>query len=175
MMIDVLKAGHDVSLVGESLHSKISMNLLTRLIFSFFAATALAGSVPSQRDALNQQYLRVRPEYTAAVKSGNNQAFVASVASIQAFGRAIVAANAPAIAALRRGFYPPDVKSKQAQSTWDQKVDAAKASLLAANQSIAGFVAPTELSPEAVRSVDAYLTTLSKAIETHHAACLNIR
>jgi hypothetical protein len=156
-------------------YKKTSMNTLTRFFLSFVAAAAIAGSVPSQRDALNQQYLKVRPEYTAAVKSGNNQAFVASVASIQAFGQAIVAANAPAIAALRRGFYPPDVKSKQAQNTWDQKVDAAKASLLASNKSITGFVAPTELTPEAIRSVDAYLIALSKAIETHHAACLNIR
>lgn len=151
------------------------MNFISSCLCLLLYAVAFAGSVPSQRDALNQQYLRVRPEFTAAVKSGNPQAFIAAVASIQAFGQSIVAANTPAIAALRRGFYPPDVKSRQAQSTWDQKVEAAKASLLAANSSITSFRAPTEMSPESIRSVEAYMTTLSKAIEAHHAACLNIR
>ena len=151
------------------------MNILLRLLSIFATLAAFAGSVPSQRDSLNQQYLKVRPEYTAAVQSGNTQSFVAAVARLQGLGQSIIAANAPAIAALRRGVYPSDIKSKQAQSTWDQKMDAAKASLVAANKSISSFTAPAELTPESIRTVEAYMTTLSKAIEAHHAACLNIR
>jgi hypothetical protein len=151
------------------------MNVILRWLGIFLAAGALAGTVPSQRDALNQQYLRVRPDYTSAVKTGDKVMFIAAVARLQALGMSIIAANAPAISALRTGIYPPDVKSRQARSTWDQKIDATKATLLAANGSIMAFSAPSELTPESARSIEAYMMTLSKAIETHHAACLNIR
>ncbi len=42
-------------------------------------------------------------------------------------------------------------------------------------QALGAFILPTELSPESIRSVDRYIREIDQAIETHHAASLNIR
>lgn len=44
-----------------------------------------------------------------------------------------------------------------------------------ANREIAAFTAPPEMTPEGIRAVDALVRSIDKAIETHHAGCLNIR
>ncbi len=140
-----------------------------------FLATACAFAIPSQRDALLTAKREAQNAYTAAQRAKDKAQFLAAASRFQEVGQKVVAANQTAMASVRIGTYPPDVKSNQARQTWDKKMGDISRTLNSANQSLGNFILPTELSPESVRSVDRYIREIDQAIEAHHAACLNIR
>lgn len=138
-------------------------------------ATAGAFAIPSQREALNTAKREALNAYAAAQRAKDKAQFVAAASGLQAVGQKVIAANQAAASAIRPGTYPPDVKTAQARQSWNKKMADIQRSLGSANDSLGNFILPTELSPEAVRSVDRYVREIDQAIEAHHAACLNIR
>jgi hypothetical protein len=140
-------------------------------------ASATLFALPSQRDNLNAQYLKARSNFAAAQKSGKRDAIVGSFASIQEVGTAVIAANQTAIAATTPGSYtyPADIKSAAARQSYDLKMAKFNRTLRESNATLSAFVAPSDTDAAAIRSVDSYIGTLTKAIETHHNTSLNIR
>ena len=86
----------------------------------------------------------------------------------------MVSANNAALSAIKPG-YPIDIKSLQARQSWDKKMGDVRRTLSGANREITAFVVPSEMTPEGIRAVDALIRSIDKAIDAHHAACLNIR
>jgi hypothetical protein len=146
------------------------MRLLAVLLFS--TLTALA--IPSQRDALSAAKREAQGVFTAAQRGQDKVKFAEAVARLQEAAAKVAAANTAALGAIKPG-YPVDIKSTQARQTWDKKMGDIRKSLSSANQEMAAFTAPAEMTPEGVRAVDALIRSIDKAIEAHHAACLNIR
>ncbi len=138
-------------------------------------AAAGAFAIPSQRDALLTAKREAQNAYTAAQRAKDKAQFLAAASRFQEVGQKVVAANQTAMASVRIGTYPPDVKSTQARQTWDRKMGDIRRGLASANEALGNFILPTELSPESVRSVDRYIREIDQAIEVHHAASLNIR
>ena len=138
-------------------------------------ATVGACAIPSQRDALLTAKREAQNAYVAAQRAKDKAQFIAAANGFQAVGQKVVAANQAALASIRTGVYPTDVKSTQAKQTWDKKMSEIRRALNSANESLGAFILPTELSPESVRSVDRHIREIDQAIEAHHAACLNIR
>lgn len=145
-----------------------------RTLLALLLATATVAAIPSQRETLLAAKRETQNAYTAAQRAKDKAQFIAAAERLQEVGQKVVAANQAALSAIRPG-YPVDVKSKQAQQTWDKKIAEIRRSLAAANDSLGNFILPTELSPESVRSVDRYIREIDQAIEAHHAASLNIR
>ena len=137
------------------------------------AASAFA--IPSQRDALLTAKRAAQNDYTAAQRTKDKEKFIVAATRFQEVGQNVIRANQAALSSVRIGSYPPDVKSAQARQTWDKKMRDISRSLDSANEKLGNFILPTELTPEAIRSVDRYVREIDQAIEAHHAACLNIR
>ena len=146
-----------------------------RPLLLLLLATVGAFAIPSQRDALLTAKREAQNAYVAAQRAKDKAQFIAAANGFQAVGQKVIAANQAALASVRTGAYPTDVKSTQARQTWDRKMSEIKRALNSANESLGAFIPPTELSPESVRSVDRYIREIDQAIEAHHAACLNIR
>ncbi len=146
------------------------------LVLLLLAATTLC-AIPSQRDTLNAQYLKARGNYGTAQKAGKKDDLLASFAAIQEVGNAVIAANQTAITATTLGSYtyPADVKTLKARQSYDLKMANFNRTLRDSNATLSAFVAPTDTDAAAIRAVDSYINTLTKAIETHHATCQNIR
>ena len=150
------------------------MRMLTCLLL-VGTISLLGAQIPSQRDALQSQYLKARGNYTPTLKKGDQAAFNEGVAGLEAVAKAIIQANGPAISATSSRSYPSDIKSTQARNTWDEKMAMHNSALRSANQALSSFAAPSDMTPASIRTVDALINNISKAIATHHAACLNIR
>jgi hypothetical protein len=146
------------------------------LVLLLLAATTLC-AIPSQRDTLNAHYLKARGNYGTAQKAGKKDDLLASFAAIQEVGNAVIAANQTAITATTLGSYtyPADVKTLKARQSYDLKMANFNRTLRDSNATLSAFVAPTDTDADAIRAVDSYISTLTKAIETHHATCQNIR
>lgn len=149
---------------------------MRRLVLLLLAATTLL-AIPSQRDALNAQYLKARGNYGTAQKAGKKDDLLASFAAIQEVGNAVIAANQTAITATTLGSYtyPADIKTEKSRKSYDLKMANFNRTLRDSNATLSAFVAPTDTDAAAIRAVDSYISTLTKAIETHHATCQNIR
>ena len=137
-------------------------------------ATTCAFAIPSQRDVLLTAKREAQNAYTIAQRAKDKSQFIAAATGLQEVGLKVIAANQAAASAIKSS-YPADVKSNQARQSWDKKIADIRRALSSANDSLGNFILPTELSPESVRSVDRYIREIDKAIEAHHAACLNIR
>lgn len=146
-----------------------------RSVLLLLLATSCAFAIPSQRDGLLTAKRDAQNAYTAAQRAKDKAQFIAAANGLQAVGQKVIAANQAALAAIRPGTYPTDVKSTQARQTWDKKMGDIRRTLTSANQSLNNFILPTEFTPESIRSVDRYVREIDQAIEGHHAACLNIR
>ncbi len=146
------------------------------LALLLLASASLFG-IPSQRDALNAQYLKARGTYATAQKAGKKDDILASFAAIQEVGAAVIAANQTAIAATTLGSYsyPADVKSEKSRKSYDLKMANFNRTLRDSNATLSAFVAPADTDAASIRATDSYIGTLTKAIETHHATCQNIR
>lgn len=140
-------------------------------------ASATLFGLPSQRDALNAQYLKARGTYATAQKAGKKDDILASFAAIQEVGNAVIAANQAAIAATTPGSYsyPADIKSEKSRKSYDLKMANFNRTLRDSNATLSAFVAPADTDAASIRATDSYIVTLTKAIETHHATCQNIR
>jgi hypothetical protein len=149
---------------------------MRHLALLLLASTALFG-LPSQRDALNAQYLKARGDYATAQKSGKKDDILASFAAIQEVGNAVIAANQTAIAATTLGSYtyPADVKSAASRKSYDDKMAKFNRTLKDSNATLSGFTPPADTDAASIKLVDGYINTLVKGIETHHTTCLNIR
>jgi hypothetical protein len=149
---------------------------MRRLVLLLLASTTLF-ALPSQRDTLNAQYLKARSSYGTAQKSGKKDELLASFTAIQDIGNAVIAANQTAIAATTPGSYsyPADIKSAKARQSYDLKMANFNRTLRDSNATLSAFVVPADTDAAAIRAVDSYINTLTKAIETHHATCQNIR
>lgn len=112
--------------------------------------------------------------YTDATRKKDQKLFLESAAKIESVGAQVVAANRAVIAAIRPSP-PPDVKTANARKIWQNSMDNYRSSLEAANQEISAFQAPSEMSPETIRSVDRLIRAIDKGIEVHHSAAPNIR
>jgi microsomal dipeptidase-like Zn-dependent dipeptidase len=145
-----------------------------RSLFALLLATTCAFAIPSQRDTLLSAKREAQQAYTAAQRVKDKDQFLAAAGRFQEVGQKVMAANQAAMASINPNP-PSDVKSRQALQTWNKKIADIRKSLDAANESLAGFMLPTEFTPESVRSVDRHIREIDKAIEAHHAACLNIR
>lgn len=146
-----------------------------RSLLLLLLATACAFAIPSQRDALLAAKREAQNAYTAAQRVKDKAQFIAAATQFQEVGRKVIAANQNALSAIRPGIYPADVKTNVARQTWNKKMADISQALRSSNESLGNFILPTELSPESVRSVDRYIREIDMAIETHHAASLNIR
>jgi hypothetical protein len=151
------------------------MRLLTSILLLLGAITASA--IPSQRDQLHGQYIKARGDYATALKTGNKDAILQSVAGLQAVGQAVINANQSPISASSAGAisYPGDVKTSSGRKSYDQKMADYNKALRAANATIAAIPAPADTSPSGLRPVDLLINAISKGIEVHHTACQNIR
>ena len=140
-------------------------------------ASATLFGIPSQRDALNAQYLKARGIYATAQKSGKKDDILASFAAIQEVGNAVIAANQTVIAATTPGgySYPADIESEKSRKSYDLKMAFFNRTLRDSNATLSAFVAPTDTDAASIRATDSYIVTLTKAIDTHHATCQNIR
>mgnify|MGYP000151942468 CR=1 FL=1 len=144
----------------------------TFLLLLFGAISAAA--IPSERDALASAKRDALGVYTAAQRTQDKAKFLEAIGRLQAVGGLVISANNAALGAIKPG-YPNDIKSLQARQTWDKKMGDIRRTLSGSNREIAAFAAPAEMTPEGIRAVDTLVRTIDKAIETHHAACLNIR
>ena len=151
------------------------MRLLTTILLLATSITAFA--IPSQRDQLQGQYIKARGDYATALKTGNKDAILQSVAGLQAVGQAVINANQSPISASSAGAisYPGDVKTSSGRKSYDQKMAEHNKVLRAANAAIAAIPEPVDASPASLRSVDMLINAISKGIEAHHTACQNIR
>ena len=150
------------------------MRLLTSTLLLLITLTALA--IPSQRDQLNAQYIKARGDYATALKSGNKDMIMQTVAGLQAVGKAVMNANEAAISASGGGYsYPGDVKTSSGRKSYDQKMADHNKALRAANAAIEAIPAPADTTPTSLRAVDQLINAISKGIEVHHTACQNIR
>jgi len=140
-------------------------------------ATVTTFAIPSQRDQLQGQYIKARGDYATALKSGNKETILSSVAGLQAVGKAVIDANRPAISASSPGSfsYPADVKTNSGRKSYDQKMSEHNRALVSANAAIAAVPAPADTTPAGLRSVDLLIGAISKGIDAHHTACQNIR
>jgi hypothetical protein len=161
---------------------------MMRLLITFLLSpiALIAGLIPSQRDELTKTYIdKVRPPYTAALRTKDTDAFKASIGKMQELGQQISAANSPAIEAAKRYLnytypddrsrYPSDIKSKEAARTWTKRMESIAIGLELSNQKLAAFKGDDKITPESIRAADAYLILLTKEIEAHHLACMAIR
>ena len=148
------------------------MVMRTFLLLLLGAITASA--IPSQRDILAAAKRDAQGVYTAAQRTPDKAKFAEAISRLKAVGDLVVSANNAALSAIKPG-YPIDIKSLQARQTWNKKMGDIRTSLGGANREITAFVAPSEMTPEGIRAVDALIRSIDKAIDAHHAACLNIR
>jgi hypothetical protein len=133
-----------------------------------------ASAIPSQRDTLGAAKRDAQGVYTAAQRTQEKAKFEEAITRLKAVGNLVIGANNAAVSAIKPG-YPIDIKSLQARQAWDRKMGDIRRTLSAANQEITAFAVPPEMTPEGIRAVDALIRSIDKAIEAHHAACLNIR
>ena len=149
------------------------MRTLALLFLS--ALTALA--LPSQRDQLNNQYIKARGDYATALKSGNKEGILQAAAAVRDVGKAVMRANEPLIQASKLGnyAYPADVKTNAGRKSYAQKMADLNKSLTAANAAIAAIPEPADASAAGLRAVDLLLGEIGRGIEAHHAASQNIR
>lgn len=133
-----------------------------------------ASAIPSQRDTLSAAKRDAQGVYTAAQRSQDKAKFAEAITRLKAVGDLVIGANNAAQSAIKPG-YPIDIKSLQARQSWDKKMGDVRRTLSGANREIAAFTVPPEMTPEGIRAVDALIRSIDKAIEVHHAACLNIR
>lgn len=133
-----------------------------RSLLLLLLATACAFAVPSQRDELGAAKREAQNAYTAAQRIKDKAQFIAAAAQFQEVGRKVAAANK---ALIRK------IGINGNRKTEVNHLKPLKDTL----ESLGNFILPTELSPESVRSVDRYIREIDMAIETHHAASLNIR
>jgi hypothetical protein len=85
-------------------------------------ATTCAFAIPSQRDTLNASKREALNAYNAAQRTKDKAQFIAAANGLQAVGQKVIAANQAAMSSLQPGNYPKDVKSTQAQQSWDKKM-----------------------------------------------------
>ena len=133
-----------------------------RILLALLLATISAFAVPSQRDALIAAKRTAQVDYTAAQRAKDKEKFVAAASRFQAVGQQVAEANQ---ALVRK------IETNGVRRVEQDHLKPLKSSI----QSLGNFILPTELSPESVRSVDRYIREIDLAIETHHAASLNIR
>jgi hypothetical protein len=127
-----------------------------------FLATVTVFAVPSQRDALITAKRAAQQAYTAAQRAKDKSQFIAAAAGFQEVGQKVAAANRALISKINSNGYR---KAEQDQLK----------PLNASLEGLSGFIQPTELTPESIRSVDRYIREIDQAIDVHHAASLNIR
>jgi len=94
-----------------------SILLLPLLILSALPLAA----IPSQKDALASAKRDAQGVYNIASRTKDQAKFLETIIRLQEVGAKISAANQQALGSIRPG-YPADVKSKQAQQTWDRKI-----------------------------------------------------
>ena len=135
----------------------------------------LADGLPSSRDKLNEEYRKVKGEYSTSQKDLTK--FLKVVDGFRAAGASIVEANALPIekSTLPLKNYPSDARKDPGKASYELKMKNLNNILKSFNQKINAFKSPTALTPEDIRTVDQYIKLLSDAIEAHHNACLNIR
>jgi len=131
-------------------------------------------AVPSQRDVLVKSKLAAQNAYTDAARKKDPKLFLEATAKLESVGAQVVAANRALIGAIRPSP-PPDVKTANAKKIWENSMNAFRTSLEATIQEISSFRAPSEMTPETIRSVDRLIRAIDKGIEVHHSAALNIR
>ncbi len=140
------------------------------LILGIFLCSNVFGDIPSQKDALNKQYIAAKNKYTQAVRSNDSSLFAEAVEDYKSLGQAIIAANKPLtqwmgtyFSDATQGFHKNDIDMKSALKDIQN-----------ANKNITLFSSPKGMTPEAIRSVDAFITLLNKSITVHDAACQKI-
>ncbi len=148
------------------------MRMLTCFILSLICSTLLAA--PSQRDALNKSKIAAKNFYTDAARKKDAKLFLEASAKLESVGAEVVAANQALMAAIPPSP-PPDVKTANARKIWQNSMNGYRTSLQDANQEISSFRAPSEMTPESIRSVDRLIRAIDKGIEIHHSAAPNIR
>jgi hypothetical protein len=133
-----------------------------RPLLALLLTATVAFAVPSQRDALISAKREAQHAYTAAQRAKDRTQFVAAATLFQEVGRKVAAANTALIRKIElNGGRKTEVGHLKPLNSTLQALDA--------------FILPAELSPESIRSVDRYIREIDQAIETHHAASLNIR
>lgn len=148
------------------------MRMLPCFFLSLFCSILLAA--PSQRDALNKSKITAKNLYTDAARKKDPKLFLEASAKLESVGAEVIAANQALIAAIPPSP-PPDVKTANARKIWQNSMNGYRTSLQDANQEISSFRAPSEMTPETVRSVDRLIRAIDKGIEAHHSAAPNIR
>ena len=151
-----------------------SLVMRTFLLLLLLLGAVTASAIPSQRDSLGAAKRDAQGVYTMAQRTQDKAKFAEAITRLQAVGDLVIGANNAAVSAINPG-YPIDVKSLQARQTWDKKMGDIRRTLSEANREIAAFVVPSEMTPVGIRAVDALVRSIDKAIEVHHASCLNIR
>jgi hypothetical protein len=131
-------------------------------------------AIPSQRDALYSAKRDAVNAYTSAQRTKDKEKFLEATTRLQELAQKVIEANNSAVSSIKSG-YPVDVKSPQARQTYDRKMSDIRKSLSDANQRISSFAPPSEMTPESIRAVDAFVSAIDKAIDAHQAGCLNIR
>ena len=131
-------------------------------------------AIPSQRDALYSAKRDAVNAYTSAQRTKDKEKFLEATTRLQELAQKVIEANNSAVSSIKSG-YPVDVKSPQARQTYDRKMSDIRKSLSDANQGISAFAPPSEMTPEGIRAVDAFVRAIDKAIDAHQAGCLNIR
>ncbi len=145
-----------------------------RTILLLLLSAITASAIPSQRDSLAAAKRDAQGVYTAAQRTQDKAKFAEAISRLKAVGDLVVSANNAALGAIKPG-YPTDIKSLQARQSWDKKMGDVRRTLSGANREITAFVVPSEMTPAGIRAVDALIRSIDKAIDAHHAACLNIR
>ena len=146
---------------------------LPSLVILLMLAASL-GAATSQRDVLLKSKLAAQNAYTDASRKKAPKLFLEASAKLESVGAEVIAANQALIAAIPPSP-PPDVKTANARKIWQNSMNGYRTSLQGANQEISSFRAPSEMTPESIRSVDRLIRAIDKGIEIHHSAAPNIR
>lgn len=137
------------------------------LVLSVLLCCNLFGDIPSQKDSLTKQYMAAKNNYTQAVRLNDAALFSQSVEDLKSLGQAIITANQPLVKWM-------SVYTSKSSHKNDIDMKSALTELQNANKNITLFSSPNGITPEGVRSVDAFITLLNKSISGHDAACQKV-
>ena len=154
----------------------------------------------SKKSELQSEFFKLRPNYTAAIKAQDSAKFLKATQELKQFSVKIILANAilpsrmlvaDSIPATGNYSYmhlivcrPGTLKDSQYQSgnktvyqagdyivDINDSRDPVFADMVSLNKKLLEFECPSEMTPESIRNVDAFISLISKCIDNHDVTC----
>ena len=137
------------------------------------ASLFAAGTVyTSKKPELQSEYLKLRPNYTAAIKAQDSVLFLQAAEDLKQFSIKIIQANT----IFRKGLITyrsaqNERDGKYGAATFHDSTDEIYSDMVTLNRKLWDFTPPTEMSPATIRDVDNFITLISRCIDNHDITC----